>query len=242
MSNHQQLDNIRHKNLKVITTQHPDYGENESYARLVLGELAHAQADYPLFFRKNSETGQFEIIAMFGFDKQENLFLDTQGWHAHYLPLSIQRKPFLIGLQPSVQSSDDHEHATVHIDMDSPRISEAEGESVFLEHGGQSPYLQHISQVLASLHAGHKQTPDFINALLSHELIEAVDLKVTLNDDSTHQLSGLYTIHEEHLNALDAQALSELHQKGYLKCIYMMIASVSNISRLIALKNKQMGL
>lgn len=235
MSNHQLLDNITHKDLRIITDQHPQYGDTESYARLVVSELKYAQTEYPVFFHKNAETGQFELLAMFGFDVKENLFLDDDGWHAHYLPLSVQRRPFLIGFQQATGAA---EQPVVHVDMDSPRISQDEGEPVFLPQGGQSPYLQHIASVLDAINSGQAETKAFIDALLELDLIEPVDLKVQLDDGSNHQLGGLYTIHQENLAALGTEQLGALHQQGFVEHIYMICASVHKLTSLIEMKNK----
>lgn len=241
MANHQLLDNITHKDIKVITAQHPQYGDNHSYARIVPSELKAAQADYPLFFRKNNETGQFEIIAMFGMAEQENLFLDDNGWHAHYLPLSVQRRPFLIGFQSSNDPATPEDKAVVHIDMDSPRISQTEGEPLFLAQGGQSPYLQHISAVLNALQQGWMHTQAFVETLQSLELMESVNLKAKLDNGENVELAGLYTIHEDKLRELSGEQVASLHKNGMLELIYMMDASLQNIARLIALKNKKLA-
>jgi hypothetical protein len=49
---------------------------------------------------------------------------------------------------------------------------------------------------------------------------------------------GFYTINEERLKELSAEALQALHQRGYLQAIYMAIASQSNIRHLLQLKNQ----
>ncbi|XOV78954.1 MAG: SapC family protein [Aestuariibacter sp.] len=235
MANHQLLDNITHKDTRVITAHHPKFGDNQSYTRIVMDELKQAQSTYPLFFRKNAETGQFEIIAMFGLGDSENLFLDENGWHAHYIPLTIQRRPFLIGFQTD---NSGNENPVVHIDMDSPRVSDTDGEALFLAQGGQSPYLQHISSVLNTIHEGTKKTQPFVNMLQAHQLIEPVSLKITLKDGNTIEVGGLYTINEELVQDLRGDVIIELHEQGYMEAIYMMLASLQNVTRIIELKNK----
>lgn len=241
MANHQLLDNVSHKDIKVITTQHPKYGDDQSYTRVMLTELRAAQSEYPLFLRKNNETGQFEIIAMFGLTESENLFLDEQGWHAHYLPLTIQRRPFLIGFQSSDDPANPEDKPVVHIDMDSPRVSTTEGEALFLAQGGQSPYLQHISSVLNAIHQGNEHNQPFMDALQQFELIEPVNLKIQLDNGENIELTGLYTVQEETLRALPGESIAQLHQQGYLDAIYMMLASLQNLTRLIAMKNQRLA-
>jgi hypothetical protein len=237
MPNHQVLDNITHQNLKVITQQHPDYGDTQSYSGLILSEIAAAQADYPLFFRQSESSGNFELVALQGLAESENLYLDENGWHAHYLPLSVKRRPFLIGFQ----NQNGQQAPVVHVDMDSPRISEEKGESVFMPHGGQSGYLQEVGSILNALHSGHQEVQDFVGVLQAYKLIEPVDLNIELNNKEKIQIQTLQTINEDNLAMLTAEAIYALHQKGYLKHIYMLIASVANLSKLIEKKNARLA-
>lgn len=237
MPNHQLLDNISHKDVHVITQHTPEFGDNSSYSHVFLSEFRDVQAHYPIFFQKNAQTGQFEAIALFGLAGEENLFLTNAGWQANYIPLSIQRRPFLIGFQESNVDGVVSEEPVVHIDMDSPRISYNQGEAVFLPQGGQSPYLQQMSTILMAIHQGHKDTKTFIDTLQQHELIESVEIKVTLDDDSSHAMNFLYTINEEKVAQLSGEIAADLHRLGYLKAIHMILASMPNMSHLIALKN-----
>lgn len=239
MPNHQLLNNISHKDVHVITEQSLDLGDNNSYSHVFISEFRDIQAHYPMFFQKNTRTEQLEVIALFGLADQENLFLSDAGWQANYVPLSIQRRPFLIGFQEKSEDGVVSEEPVIHIDMDSPRISYNQGEAVFLPQGGQSAYLQHVSKTLIAIHEGAQQTQLFIDTLLKHNLIESVEIKVTLDDDSNHAMNFLSTINEEKVAQLSNQVVSELHRLGYLKAIYMILASMPNMSDLIALKNLQ---
>ncbi|MDN4501024.1 SapC family protein [Alteromonadaceae bacterium BrNp21-10] len=241
MPNHQLLDNITHKDVHVITTHAPQYGDNASYSHVFLDEFQHVQAHYPIFFHKNAGTGQLEAIALLGLAGEENLFVTDAGWQANYIPLSIQRRPFLIGFQESTENGVVSQSPVVHIDMDSPRVSYNQGEAVFLPQGGQSPYLQNISSILMAIHQGHEQTKLFIDTLQQHQLIESVEIKVTLDDGSNHSMDFLHTINEEKVAQLSAETVATLHQQGYLKAIYMILASMPNMADLIALKNRQLN-
>lgn len=241
MPNHQLLDNVTHKDLKVIANMRPGLGDDVSFSNVFVSEFREVQGFYPIFFHKHSETGQFESIAMLGFGDSENLFLDDNGWQANYIPLSIQRRPFLIGFQNIQKDGVLTKDPVVFVDMDSPRISADDADTdalpVFLSQGGQSDYLQNINSVLQAIHQGHEQTKAFIDKLLELDLIESVNIKVTLKDNSQHELNSLYTIHEEKVAGLSGETLQQLHQLGYLQMIHMMEASMSNLSLLIEKKN-----
>ena len=57
---------------------------------------------------------------------------------------------------------------------------------------------------------------------------------------SKESLKGLYTINEDKLQNLNASALEALHRKGHLRDVYMMLASLPNVSRLIDRKNRRL--
>lgn len=237
MSNHQLLNNITHKDLHIICEQHPKFGDTATYTVLTLSELDIAQADYPIFFRKNTNTGQFECIALFGLSADENLYLDNNGWHASYIPLTIRRRPFLIGYSEQEIDGEIKQEAVIHIDMDSPRISTTEGEPVFLPQGGQTEFLQQAATVLNEIHNGHEQTKRFIDALLEQDLIESVNVNITLKNKESLALNSLYTINSEQLAKIDGSLLSTLHQQGYVKAMHMILASTNNLNELINKKN-----
>ncbi|MEE7548880.1 SapC family protein, partial [Xanthomonas sp. Kuri4-1] len=54
-----------------------------------------------------------------------------------------------------------------------------------------------------------------------------------------HRLAGFHTIDEDRLRALDADALWQLHQAGWLEPIYMVVASMSNFRALIERMNRR---
>jgi len=232
------LNNIDHKDLRVITNRSAEYGDNVWYALTFPHEFRNIQNHYPIFFTKNPDNGQFQAVAMFGFEDGENLFLEDNGWDASYVPLSIVRKPFLIGFQDAQEGGALARQSVISVDMDSPRISETEGELVFLEHGGSSEYLEQINSVLDLIHQGFERNQQFVDMMLGMDLLESFVLDVELNDGSTHRLSGFYTINEDSLAGLTGDDLVVLNNNGYLEAVYMIIASQSNISALVEKRNR----
>jgi hypothetical protein len=240
MPKHVLLNNVEHKDLHVIATRSAAYGDDVMFAVTFPSEFRNLQAHYPIAFLKAPDTGQFQPVALFGFKDRENLFLTDEGWDARYVPLTVERQPFLIGVQRTATGSAD-EQLVIHVDMDSPRISRTEGERVFLEHGGVTPFLDRMNSVLKAIHQGIAETPAFIGTLLELDLLESFVLDVGLNDGSQHRLGGFYTINEERLNDLGGEALERLNRRGQLLAIYMAIASLSNFRALIERKNRQLS-
>lgn len=241
MAKHVLLNNVEHKDLRVITRRSAEYGDDVMCALTFPAEFRSVQAHYPIFFRKAADSGQFQPFAMFGLRDQENLFLDDQGWDATYVPMTIERQPFLIGFQPGAAGAGAERQMVVHVDLDSPRISRTEGERVFLEYGGISDYLGRVNSILRAIHDGIEGTSAFVAALLEFELLESFALDVRLNDGTEHRVAGFYTINEERLAALDGGQLEALNRNGHLLPIFMVIASLSNIRALIERMNRRLG-
>jgi len=241
MTRHVLLNNVEHKDLRVITRRGAQYGDDVMCALTFPAEFRSVQAHYPIFFRKAADSGQLQPFAMFGLHDKENLFLGDQGWDATYIPMTIERQPFLIGVQAGTTGAGAERQMVVHVDLDSPRISRSEGERVFLEYGGVSEYLRRVNSILRAIHLGIEDTPPFVAALLELELLESFALDVRLNDGTDHRVAGFYTINEERLAALDGGQLEGLNRKGYLLPVFMVIASLSNIRALIDRKNRRLG-
>lgn len=237
MANFQLLNNVDHKDLKILTDRSAELGDNVWYAVTFPSEFRNLQRHYPVFFIKNPKSGEFQAVAVFGVEDGENLFLDENGWNASYIPLNIIRQPFLIGFQEQEKDGRVEREPVISVDMDNPRVNTERGEPVFLEHGGQSEYLEKINSILKLLHDGMRRSQPFLDTLRELDLLESFVLDVQLDDGSEHRLTGFYTINEDALRKLDGEKLEILNRRGYLEAIYMAIASMSNIPALLEKKN-----
>ena len=224
MTRHVLLNNIEHKDLRIDTRRSAALGDAVMFAPTFAAEFRNVQAHYPIVFGKTPEGG-FQPLALFGLREASNLFLDGERWDAAYLPLAIERQPFLIGASG--------EELLIHVDLDHPRARAGTGEMLFREHGGTTGFLDHVKSVLLTLHDGLRTTPAFVDALLRHDLLESFVLDVQLEDGSQNRLAGFHTINEDRLAALEAGALEQLHRAGHLESIYMAIASLSHFRDLI---------
>lgn len=225
MTKHALLNNVAHKDLRVITQRGAQYGDDVMAVLTFPAEFRNVQAHYPIVFNKSPE-GVFNPLALFGFRDKQNLFLRPNGWEVPYVPMMLERQPFLIG-------GGANDERLIHIDLDSPRVSQSEGEPVFREHGGSSEFLERVSSMLATIHQGMLTTQPFVAALTEYDLLESFVLDIRFRDGAEHRFAGFYTVQEERLAKLDAEALGKLHQRGYLQAIFMIIASLSHFRDLI---------
>lgn len=229
------LSPLEHRDMKISTEVGESFGDNVQYATTYSLEFRSIQGHYPIFFSKN-EKDEFSPVALFGFEKNENLFLNKNTWDASYIPMMVQRQPFSIGLQVS---EDGQEKPIVSIEKNSPRISNEKGQRIFDQEGNPTEYLTRIMSKLEALHHGHEHNKVFVEALVENELLEPFTLKVPLKNNSNNELIGFYTINEEKLLDLDGAVLKSLNANGYLQPIYMALASYSRINVLIEKKNKK---
>ncbi|WP_105168297.1 SapC family protein [Pseudoalteromonas sp. T1lg23B] len=233
MSQEQLLDNITHKDIKVITSYSAQLGDSVSVARVFPSEYAQLQSEYPIFFKKDAATGQFQSVVLLGFNDKENLYLQDDKWDADYIPLSIQRQPFLIGFIEKQKNGIPVQEPAVHIDMAHPKVNTTHGEPLFTSQGGMTEYLQKVNSILLSIHHGHEDNQAFLNDLVDHNLLESALINI-----GTQQLNGLYTINEDALNSLADEAVLTLNKKGYLQHIYMVLASLGQLRSLINKKSR----
>ena len=228
---HALLNNIDHRDLRVVATRGAAWGDAEMAALTFPAEFRSVQAYYPIVFQKTTDGG-FQPVALFGFRQGQNLFLSGDAlsgetWDAGYVPLAVERQPFLIGLSADGEPM-------LHIDLAHPRVSLEHGEALFRTHGGTTDFLDRATSTLQALHEGTRATPAFIDALLRHELLESFVLDIELEEGgSQHRLAGFYTLHEERLAKLDGATLAQLQRDGHLEAIYMAIASLSHFRDLI---------
>lgn len=240
MTNFALLNNVDHEDTRVITERAAEYGDNVMFAMTFPAEFRDLQAWYPILFHKDQDDN-FYPLALFGFQKQENLFLDESGWHAGYIPAMIRREPFMIGFQESRQGGEADKVRVLSLDMDHPRVSSERGERLFQPLGGRTPYLEDVADLLEGIYLGLEHGKEFVAALEEYDLIESVTIDIMLRDESRNQLLGFYTINEEKLQELPGDVLESFSKRGFLMPIFMVLASMSNMHRLIEVKNAELG-
>ncbi len=235
MARHVVLNNVAHKDLRVITRHGADLGDSVASVVTFPTEYGDVQREYPIFFQKDENTGEFFSIALLGFQKSENLFLDENGWQARYIPAVVARGPFLIGFQ----EREAQREPVVHVDLDDPRVNQSEGEPVFLPQGGNSRYLERIATILKGIHEGLAFSREMFAAFTALNLIEPVKVEIKFSPEEAFDLVGLYTISEEKLRALDGDSLVKLNKPGFLQGACLVIASLNNVKTLIDMKHRK---
>ena len=239
MTNRAVLSNVEHKDLKVDARHSEKYGDNVNRALAFSTEFGELQKEYPILFYKDPETSAILAHVILGFDRDENLFLGSYGWTGNYVPAILDRGPFLIGFQDQQIDGTVHKEPVIHIDMDDPRVGVDDGQAVFLPLGGDSPYLEKIMRTLQVIHEGATRDKTLFPLLDSMDLLQPVSIEVTLSNVEQVNLNDYYTIDAERLSQLDGESLRKLNKQGALSLAFFALASLTNIQRLITLKNKK---
>jgi len=233
------LNNQIHRDVRIAATRPTRENAEFNTVSVIPREFPRLLAHYPIFYAKNLETGRFEPCALLGFQPQENLFFVDGRWDAAYVPLQIQRQPFSL-----ITRRDDSEgkppSLDVALDM-SQSVQSPEGERLFLEDGQPTKLLQGITSMLSALVTGAKETYAFTGRLAELSLIEPVQIDIEFVNGSETKLQGLYWIAAAALKALPAAQLAELRDREFLEWMYFQMASVSQVSELVARKNRQLS-
>ena len=197
-------------------------------------EFRDIQGCYPILFTKDPNTGGFFAAAVLGLEAGQNLFLQDDRWDATYVPIMVQRQPFLI----ATGGGGDDKPPVVSLDLAHPRVSQDEGEALFDGEGEPSEFLKKKIGLLDKVHRGLQHGSGFIDTLLQHQLLEQIVLDLAFTDGGKKTLQGFYCIAEERLYQLKGDVLESLHQAGYLQPVFMAVASLSRVRDLIERRNR----
>ncbi len=234
------VNNVEHQDLRIVTDRSARYGDAVMQARTFPFEFRNVQAFYPILFQQDGQGGYIPV-ALFGFRHGENLFLTDEGWQAGYVPAMVRREPFLIGFQDSKEPGRPARTRVLSLDLEHPRVSRERGEPLFQPLGGRTPFLEGAADLLETIYLGLEHSRTFVRALVEHDLIEAVTLEIVLRDGSRNQLIGYHCLTEERVQALSGATLGEFNQEGYLMPVFMALASMANVQRLVELKNETLN-
>ena len=236
MPNRVPLDNVEHDSLRVIARGLPEL-DNVNQALVVPGEFEEVQREFPILLRRDQD-GKFIAVALLGLQKGENLFLQDGCWTTRYIPAAHRRGPFFLGVQEAVPGSPE---MTVHIDLEDARVGADDGESIFKELGGNSPYLDQAIQALHTVHAGLASAPMLFGLLEELDLIQPLAIEAKLNDGRSYSLPSMSTIAMDRLQALTGAELERLHLSGFLAPMIFIRSSLPNLNRLIELKQRKLS-
>ena len=234
MSNSVRLDNVEHFDLKYAPRHGAAFGDAINQVLVLPTEFAEVQREYPILLRRRDD-GSFYAVAILGFDRGENLYLDGDRWLADYVPAMQARGPFSIGLS----RGEDGVNASIQADLDDPRLGRDAGEELFKSHGGNTVALDRIAATLRTIHQGNEISPVVFTAFAVEGLIAPADINITSEGVGGYRISDVFAVSPDALAKLDGTALKRLNDAGFLSLAFMAANSLGNLNRLIEMKNKK---
>jgi hypothetical protein len=196
---------------------------------VLLTEIPRLVVEYPIAFTRSSETGKLICVALFGVDPHENLYWRDERWNAVSLPLNIARQPFFVAVSDVAPGAGESKSLITCIDVDNPAVQEREGERLFEDTGKESAFLRHKLSILSELVGGEQATQEFISRLEELGLIRPFQLEFRSGAATPRKISGLQSVDEQKLRALDATTLADFNARGYLHAIYAMLSSLGHL-------------
>src|SRR4051812_5328478 len=210
MKDFQPINFEQHKSLGYVEKYSSENGHQLGAVMILPNEFAKVQREYPILFRKDSETGRFLPVALLGFEEDENLFLNDNSWSTRYIPLAVKQGPFLIGLQ----QHEAEQRLAIYADLNDSRIQQNAAPALFNANGTASTTLNEIRDILSARHEGSERLEPMVEAFLKYDLLEPVRLEIDLANGTTANFDAGYTVHIEKLIALANDAVAELHKTG----------------------------
>ncbi|WP_333574131.1 SapC family protein [Sphingomonas sp.] len=230
------LNNIDHADLRIRLDRGAAFGDAVNQMTVFPTEFEALQRDYVLIFRRD-EGGAWRSTVLLGLDADENLYLDGDRWDADQIPALMEIGPFSIGLPRPGEAGE----PMIHIDTDHPRVSTSEGAPLFLEQGGNAPYLDRMAGTLQAIYVGDQLSQPMFAAFEEAGLLEPVTFDIELTSGRRYKIPDCWVIEGSRFAALGAEALAALHAQDFLRCAVWQLSSLGNLPRLIARKERREG-
>lgn len=228
-TNYVPLDKEKHSALKVIPRVNFDLVGNTHLASTTIREFAQLAGSMPLVFIEDPQSKNVHSVAMLGLEQGQNLFYAQERWQGPQVPMNIQRYPF--DIRP------DGDRLGLYIDENSDLISD-EGQPLFTEAGEASDFLKNRQQFLTELANSEVQNQRFIKQIQALELLEEIHIRISHTNGQVRNVTGILSIDEKKLIALDDDKILDLHKSGFLGAAYSTMLSLGQLNRLVELSNK----
>jgi len=220
------------KKIKPITSF--AFAADLHLAYIMGAEFLRAASTYPIVFLEDAKNDEFRPVALLGLKAGENLFVDDKGrWEASYIPAVLRGYPFILGRTP------EKDRFTVCIDEESEFLNEEEGQAMFDDEGEPSQVLENVKKYLAGLQQMEQLTQQFCREFKEKNMFVPLNMKVR-QEDSLQNITGAYAINEQRLDNLSDEVFLDLRKRKILPMIYCHLASLTQIERLVKLRNKSM--
>lgn len=225
-----------HAKLKLKSNNSFAFASRIHVAAIMANEFYRAASTYPIVFIEDAGKDGFMPVVLLGLKENENLFVNEEGrWDAAYVPAILRRYPFALA-----RTAEEGQY-TVCIDEESDFFSEEEGQAMFDEDGKPGEVLEKVKAYLAQLQQMEQLTRDFCATLKEHNLLAPLNMRVQ-KENAVQNITGAYAVNDERLSHLSDATFLELRKKNFLPLIYGHLVSITQIERLVQMRDKTTGL
>jgi hypothetical protein len=223
------LDRVAHQQLRVMEERALSVCKDLTMCIVTLSEIPRLVIEYPIAFTKGSEDGPLTPVALFGVDPEQNLYWRNDRWSSASVPLNIGRLPLFVSVADNPTGGEGAKRLVPCIDLENPGVQESDGEALFDANGVETPYLRRKLASIAELVDGESKTRAFIERLVALDLIQPIRLELSAPNRQPRKITGLNSIDEKKLRALDGAVLAELNGLGYLHAMFAMLSSLGHL-------------
>lgn len=199
------------------------FAAHDAVAPLVAQELPRACMHLPIGFLK-TENG-YQLVAVLGLQPGKNLWVSPDGrWLAGYVPAAYRGYPFALA------NTEDGQRVLC-VREDSGLVNDDEGELFFDEEGQPAKPIQDVLNFLQQVTANAQVTAQLCGVLEEHGLVSPWNVQVK-SADGEKKVEGLFRVDEAALNALPAEALAAVRDRGAMPLVYCQLLSMQHLHQL----------
>lgn len=194
---------------------------------LTVEEFEAALFHYPIAFTQDRNERQVIPVAVLGLGERGNAFVDGNGrWQANaYIPAYVRRFPFCL----SYQTGTDQRVRMICLQED---CLDPTAPALLEEDGSPTEAFRSQHDLLRDLEIAQRRTVAFTAELDRLGLLMPLNKVIVARTGAQLRLEGLLRVDEEKLYALAPDVLHGLGRAGYIRAIYVHLASLENFSRL----------
>lgn len=218
------LEQTKHGDLKLTPSDYSHVAE-QHIVPVTLHEISRAATEYPIVFVKNSDTNEFQSVAMLGLKPGQNLSVKDGKWQGLYIPAVVRDYPLGLVLNPDVKDK-----VWIGIREEAKEVSKTDGQPLFVD-GKETPLLETRKKALISHYEQDQATRGILGFLNEKGLLINQTLTVDVAGEKRN-INGLYVIDEAKLNELSDEAFLDLKKRGLLGPIFGHLGSLNQVNRL----------
>lgn len=232
MAKIEQLNNQAHQKIRVKPNNDVSDLKTQNILPLVIAEFPSAAVEFPICFVQNPQNQQYQVVALMGIERGENLFVQDTKWDASYMPARYTHAPF--GL---LKNPDDETQYGIAIDVENRQVSETEGELLFNDDGEETEFLKKQKEAMGKYLEQEHFTTLFCKELAEKELLSTRNITVSIGEKRM-SVDGVAIVDEEKLNALSDEDFLDLRKKNLLASVYTHLYSLRQMNNLMKRKAK----